>query len=188
MTQRRSEDANDGAQVVALSRRQFLFGGLAATLLDSALGCAVHTTLDAGVAYTSLTLEAKFVRPITRDTGRVRAEAEVREAERARREIRQDMERLAEWRERLAPLVRAVRASIDETQLLAVRVGDGVRDALGPVTDALQALSDRLAVLAELAGPPAAAIDGESERALRVIEIDEEAPAQDGAADRWGWR
>jgi uncharacterized protein (TIGR00369 family) len=30
-----------------------------------------------GVAYTTLTLEAKFVRPITRDTGRVRAEAEV---------------------------------------------------------------------------------------------------------------
>jgi uncharacterized protein (TIGR00369 family) len=52
-------------------------GGYASTLLDSALGCAVHTTLDAGFAYTSLTLEAKFVRPITRDTGRVRAEAEV---------------------------------------------------------------------------------------------------------------
>ncbi|MGH2984427.1 MAG: PaaI family thioesterase [Solirubrobacterales bacterium] len=52
-------------------------GGYASTLLDSALGCAVHTTLDAGVAYTTLTLEAKFVRPITRDTGRVRAEAEV---------------------------------------------------------------------------------------------------------------
>jgi uncharacterized protein (TIGR00369 family) len=52
-------------------------GGYASTLLDSALGCAVHTTLDAGVAYTTLTLEAKFLRPITRDTGRVRAEAEV---------------------------------------------------------------------------------------------------------------
>lgn len=52
-------------------------GGYASTLLDSALGCAVHTTLDAGVGYTTLTLEAKFVRPITRETGRVRAEAEV---------------------------------------------------------------------------------------------------------------
>jgi uncharacterized protein (TIGR00369 family) len=52
-------------------------GGYASTLLDSALGCAVHTTLDAGVAYTTLSLEAKFLRPITRDTGRVRAEAEV---------------------------------------------------------------------------------------------------------------
>ena len=52
-------------------------GGLAATLLDSALGCAVHTTLPAGVAYTSLGLEAKYVRPITRDTGRVLCEANV---------------------------------------------------------------------------------------------------------------
>jgi uncharacterized protein (TIGR00369 family) len=52
-------------------------GGYASTLLDSALGCAVHTTLPAGVAYTSLGLEAKFVRPITRDTGRVLCEANV---------------------------------------------------------------------------------------------------------------
>ena len=52
-------------------------GGYAATLLDSALGCAVHTTLEAGVGYTSLGLEAKYVRPITRDTGRVLCEANV---------------------------------------------------------------------------------------------------------------
>ncbi len=52
-------------------------GGYAATLLDSALGCAVHTTLEAGVGYTSLGLEAKYVRPITRDTGRVLCEASV---------------------------------------------------------------------------------------------------------------
>jgi uncharacterized protein (TIGR00369 family) len=52
-------------------------GGYAATLLDSALGCAVHTTLPVGLGYTSLGLEAKFVRPITRDTGRVLCEANV---------------------------------------------------------------------------------------------------------------
>ena len=52
-------------------------GGYAATLLDSALGCAVHTTLPVGVGYTSLGLEAKFVRPISRDTGRVLCEASV---------------------------------------------------------------------------------------------------------------
>lgn len=46
-------------------------GGYAATILDSALGCAVHTTLPAGVGYTSLGLEVKYLRPITRDTGRV---------------------------------------------------------------------------------------------------------------------
>ena len=41
------------------------------------LGCAVHTTLAAGEAYTTQTLEVKLVRPITRDTGRVRAEGTV---------------------------------------------------------------------------------------------------------------
>jgi uncharacterized protein (TIGR00369 family) len=52
-------------------------GGYASTLLDSALGCAVHTTLAKGEAYTTQTIEVKFVRPITRDTGKVRVEAEV---------------------------------------------------------------------------------------------------------------
>ena len=52
-------------------------GGYAATLLDSALGCAVHSTLDAGEAYTTLTLETKFVRPVTGATGPIRAAAEV---------------------------------------------------------------------------------------------------------------
>src|SRR4029077_17502197 len=44
-------------------------GGYASTILDSALGCAVHTTLPAGIGYTSQTLEIKYLRPITRDTG-----------------------------------------------------------------------------------------------------------------------
>jgi uncharacterized protein (TIGR00369 family) len=52
-------------------------GGYAATLLDSALGCAVHTTLERGEAYTTLALEVKMVRPLTADIQVVRAEAEV---------------------------------------------------------------------------------------------------------------
>jgi uncharacterized protein (TIGR00369 family) len=52
-------------------------GGYAATLLDSALGCAVHTTLPAGVGYTSLGLEVKYLRPISRDTGRILCEGVV---------------------------------------------------------------------------------------------------------------
>ncbi len=52
-------------------------GGYAATLLDSALGCAVHTTLARGEAYTTLTLEVKMVRAITADIDLVRAEGEV---------------------------------------------------------------------------------------------------------------
>ena len=49
-------------------------GGFAATILDSAMGCAVHSTLPAGGAYATLELSVNLIRPITAQTGRVRAE------------------------------------------------------------------------------------------------------------------
>ncbi|NUR08602.1 MAG: PaaI family thioesterase [Nocardioidaceae bacterium] len=52
-------------------------GGVFATLLDSAAGCAVHSTLPAGSGYTSVDLNVKFVRGITAATGRVVAEGVV---------------------------------------------------------------------------------------------------------------
>jgi uncharacterized protein (TIGR00369 family) len=52
-------------------------GGVAATLLDSAMGCAVQTTLPAGTGYTTLELKVNFVRGLTADTGPVRCEGEV---------------------------------------------------------------------------------------------------------------
>lgn len=52
-------------------------GGLAATLLDSAMGCAVHSTLPAGAGYTTLEIKVNFVRPMTIETGRVRCEAKL---------------------------------------------------------------------------------------------------------------
>jgi uncharacterized protein (TIGR00369 family) len=52
-------------------------GGLAMTLLDSAMGCAVQTILPAGTAYTTLEAKVNFARPMTRDTGRVLSEATV---------------------------------------------------------------------------------------------------------------
>lgn len=39
-------------------------GGIAATLLDSVVGCAVHTTLPAGVGYTTLELKVNYVRAV----------------------------------------------------------------------------------------------------------------------------
>lgn len=39
-------------------------GGIAATLLDSVVGCAVHTTLSAGVGYTTLELKVNYVRAV----------------------------------------------------------------------------------------------------------------------------
>ena len=52
-------------------------GGLAATLLDSTMGCAVHSTLPAGVGYSTLEVKVNFDRAITGDTGPVRCEAHV---------------------------------------------------------------------------------------------------------------
>ena len=52
-------------------------GGIALTLLDSAMGCAVHTTLEAGVGYTTIEVKTNFVRAITADTGLIRCEGTV---------------------------------------------------------------------------------------------------------------
>ena len=52
-------------------------GGFAMTLLDSAMGCAVHSTLKVGERYTTLEVKTNFVRPITLETGRVRCEGTV---------------------------------------------------------------------------------------------------------------
>ena len=52
-------------------------GGFAATLLDSALGCAIFTTLAKGDAWTTLELKLNLVRPINKDTGTVRAEGRI---------------------------------------------------------------------------------------------------------------
>jgi uncharacterized protein (TIGR00369 family) len=52
-------------------------GGITTTLLDSAMGVAVHTTLDEGETYTTLELKVNFVRAITEATGRVVAEGAV---------------------------------------------------------------------------------------------------------------
>ena len=52
-------------------------GGLAATLLDSCMGLAVHSTLDKGFGQTTLEFKISLVRPVTPETGLVRAEGRV---------------------------------------------------------------------------------------------------------------
>ena len=52
-------------------------GGFAATLLDSALGCAVHTTMAKGEAYTTAEFKVNLTRPITPKTGEVVCEGRV---------------------------------------------------------------------------------------------------------------
>ena len=52
-------------------------GGLAATLLDTCMGLAVQSMLDKGSAQTTLEFKISLVRPITLETGRIRAEGKV---------------------------------------------------------------------------------------------------------------
>ena len=66
--------------VFALEPAEWMFnpigsvhGGIAATLLDSAMGCAIHTALPAGTGYTTADLEVRYLRAMTAETGRVRA-------------------------------------------------------------------------------------------------------------------
>lgn len=54
-----------------------IHGGFAATLLDSAMGCCVHTCLDAGDQYTTLEIKVNYLRPLTVDSGLVRGVARI---------------------------------------------------------------------------------------------------------------
>ena len=74
----------DGTATFRLTPREFHYnpigtvhGGVFATLLDSACGCAVHTLLPLGHYYTSLDLSLKFLRPVTLETGPITAEGKV---------------------------------------------------------------------------------------------------------------
>ena len=49
-------------------------GGVAATLLDSCMSCSIQTHLEKGLGYTTLELKVNMVRPITENTGPIRAE------------------------------------------------------------------------------------------------------------------
>jgi uncharacterized protein (TIGR00369 family) len=77
-------EIEEGRAVFGAEPREFHYNpigvvhaSLAMTLIDSAIGCAVHTLLPAGVGYTSLETKVNFVRPLTRETGPVRCEGTV---------------------------------------------------------------------------------------------------------------
>ncbi|MBV8582246.1 MAG: PaaI family thioesterase [Candidatus Eremiobacteraeota bacterium] len=50
-------------------------GGFALTLFDTAMSCAIHSLLPAGVAYTTTDVQVRFIRGLNKDTGPVRCEA-----------------------------------------------------------------------------------------------------------------
>jgi uncharacterized protein (TIGR00369 family) len=52
-------------------------GGVVATLLDTCMGCAVHSTLEAGVGFTTSDLQVRYIRAMSDGTGRVLAEGRI---------------------------------------------------------------------------------------------------------------
>jgi uncharacterized protein (TIGR00369 family) len=77
-------EVDEGRAVFAMEPAEWMYnpigsvhGGVAATLLDSCMGCAVHTTLPAGVAYTTADLQVRYIRAMGGATGRVLAEGRV---------------------------------------------------------------------------------------------------------------
>lgn len=80
----RFELVEEGRAVFSITpKREFynpmgqVHGGVISSLLDSAMGCAVHSTLPEGVGYTTIELSINFVRAVPTDAGRVVAEGQV---------------------------------------------------------------------------------------------------------------
>ncbi len=80
----RSVAVTEGEVTFAITPQEFhynplgtMHGGIFATILDSACGCALHTTLARGQGFTSLTLEIKFLRAATVETGELRCTGKV---------------------------------------------------------------------------------------------------------------
>jgi uncharacterized protein (TIGR00369 family) len=77
-------EVDEGRALFALEPAEWMYnplgsvhGGVAATLLDSCMGCAVQTLLEAGVSYTTSDLQVRYVRGMSADSGRVLAEGRV---------------------------------------------------------------------------------------------------------------
>ncbi len=80
----RLESVDEGSVVFTVTPAEYHYnplgvvhGGLACTIFDSAMGCAVQSTLPAGTGYTTLELKVNLVRPLTAATGQVRCEGKV---------------------------------------------------------------------------------------------------------------
>lgn len=78
------EEAEVGRAIFSCEPKEFhlnplgiVHGGLASTLLDSAMACAVHTTLPQGVGYTTLQLNINLTRAIRTDSGKLYCEGKV---------------------------------------------------------------------------------------------------------------
>jgi chromosome segregation ATPase len=88
------------------------------------------------------------------DRARENAEKQLGETERVHDALRQDIDRLAAWRARMAPLAENIPGSIEEVRKETSAIADRLQEVLAPATDAQDALAARLSELASLPEPP----------------------------------
>lgn len=110
------------------------------------------------------------------ETARRNAEQELGQTEREREDLQKEIDRLAAWRARMAPLSETVPRSIEDVRREASAIAGRLREAMGPVTDAMDVLAARLSDLAE--APPAPA-EARPPAAPSVILL-EDAAAENG--------
>jgi uncharacterized protein (TIGR00369 family) len=77
-------EVEHGRAVFAMNPAEWMYnpigsvhGGVAATILDSCMGCAIHSTLQAGVGYATADLQVRYIRSMSQASGRVLAEGTV---------------------------------------------------------------------------------------------------------------
>lgn len=110
------------------------------------------------------------------DRARENAEKQLGETEQVHDALRQEIDRLAQWRARMAPLAESIPGSIEEVQKETSALSDRLREALAPANDALDALAARLAELADSPEPPGAGGDAEGEVVSLVETTNEPEP------------
>lgn len=76
----RLEEVDEGRVVFSCEPDESLYnpigsvhGGVMCTVLDSALGCAAHSTLSAGIGYTSIEIKVNYLRPVQIGVGMLTA-------------------------------------------------------------------------------------------------------------------
>ena len=88
------------------------------------------------------------------DRARENAEKQLGETERVHDALRQEIDRLAEWRARMAPLADSIPGAIEDVRKETSVISDRLHEALTPTTDALETLATRLSELADSPEPP----------------------------------
>lgn len=115
------------------------------------------------------------------DRARENAEQQLGETERVHDALRQDIQRLAAWRARMAPLAESIPGSIEEVRKETSAIADRLHEALAPATDAQDALATRLSELAALPEPPPFPVaEGE---VISVGEVDDGSASEMSDAD-----